>query len=278
LNILTVLRNGDHRFLPLLLSKVNDVLPRLCNPMLQNVPENAANIDIFDGFGNAGMAQPPVQYDEYETKFPVNSRLDENSNESGSSSGASHPNPSDISSPFVNSPSVVSPVNEYGHSIPPEFGSMGEMVMTPLGPGPNTPFSAAPALNTSQPQHQHQQMHSISGLPIIGLPNPPANFTLASQSTSMPPSSDPNQTIKPQHPTASLGSNGPSIPPPTPRPGPVSRAASFAVPSQQIRTIGDFHALQRASSDMSSLGQLGMQGGMQGSLPMNTKLDFNTLR
>ena len=59
IRLLSILRSGDHRFLPLLLSKVHDVLPRLVNPMLQSVPENAANkyaeVDIFDGFGNAGM-------------------------------------------------------------------------------------------------------------------------------------------------------------------------------------------------------------------------------
>lgn len=56
MTLLSVLRRGDHRFLPLLLSKVHDVLPRLVNPMLQTVPDKALNeIDIFDGFGNAGM-------------------------------------------------------------------------------------------------------------------------------------------------------------------------------------------------------------------------------
>ena len=59
MTLLSVLRNGDHRFLPLLLSKVHDVLPRLVNPMLQTVPDPPANamcdVDIFDGFGNAGI-------------------------------------------------------------------------------------------------------------------------------------------------------------------------------------------------------------------------------
>lgn len=59
MTLLSILRNGDNRFLPLLLAKVNDVLPRLVNPMLQTVPDTPANmcadVDIFDGFGNAGM-------------------------------------------------------------------------------------------------------------------------------------------------------------------------------------------------------------------------------
>jgi len=62
MTVLSVLRNGDHRFLPLLLAKVNDVLPRLVNPMLQTVPDTPAKdwqeVDIFDGFGNAGIGVP----------------------------------------------------------------------------------------------------------------------------------------------------------------------------------------------------------------------------
>jgi hypothetical protein len=72
LTLLSTLRNGDSRFLPLLLSKVHDVLPRLASPMLQTVPEPSQtcgmnqSIDIFDGFGNAGMGVPsslPVHFD-----------------------------------------------------------------------------------------------------------------------------------------------------------------------------------------------------------------------
>ena len=63
MTLLSVLRNGDNRFLPLLLAKVHDVLPSLANPMLQTVPDTPAasamcEVDIFDGFGNAGMGVP----------------------------------------------------------------------------------------------------------------------------------------------------------------------------------------------------------------------------
>src|SRR5215469_16315420 len=62
MTLLSVLRKGDNRFLPLLLSKVHDVLPRLVNPILQTVPDAPANtmcdVDIFDGFGNAGIGVP----------------------------------------------------------------------------------------------------------------------------------------------------------------------------------------------------------------------------
>lgn len=59
MNLLSVLRNGNDRFLPLLRAKVDDVLPRLVNPMLQTVPDTPMNMcpvdDIFDGFGTAGV-------------------------------------------------------------------------------------------------------------------------------------------------------------------------------------------------------------------------------
>lgn len=62
MTLLSVLRNGDNRFLPLLLAKVNDVLPRLVNPMLQSVPDTpttmCADVDIFDGFGSNGIGVP----------------------------------------------------------------------------------------------------------------------------------------------------------------------------------------------------------------------------
>lgn len=62
MTLLSVLRNGDHRFLPLLLSKVHDVLPTLANPMLQTVPDTPQNmcaeVDIFDGFAPMTMGVP----------------------------------------------------------------------------------------------------------------------------------------------------------------------------------------------------------------------------
>jgi len=51
---------------------------------------------------------------------------------------------------------------------------------------------------------------------------------------------------------------------------PPQRANSFAMNLPQIRTVGDFQALQRSNTDMSSIGQLGMS-------PLGPDLDFNTL-
>ncbi|PSR87108.1 hypothetical protein BD289DRAFT_367533, partial [Coniella lustricola] len=99
LNVLSMLRNGDHRFMPLLLSKMHEVLPKIINPMLLNVPDsvvnNACNVDIFDGFGNAGMAQPPAMHDSFENKYS-------SPESSGSQNGA--PSNNDMHSPFVSSP------------------------------------------------------------------------------------------------------------------------------------------------------------------------------
>lgn len=65
-SLLSVLRSGDSRFLPLLLAKVHDVLPTLANPMLQTVPDTPAamanaEVDIFEGYGMP-MAIPPASY------------------------------------------------------------------------------------------------------------------------------------------------------------------------------------------------------------------------
>jgi hypothetical protein len=64
MRLISALRSGENRFLPLLLAKVNDVLPTLVNPMLKTVPDPPANaipchdVDIFDGFGSGGMGIP----------------------------------------------------------------------------------------------------------------------------------------------------------------------------------------------------------------------------
>ncbi|EPE02127.1 c6 zinc finger protein [Ophiostoma piceae UAMH 11346] len=49
------------------------------------------------------------------------------------------------------------------------------------------------------------------------------------------------------------------------------RSSSFAISGQQIRTVGDFQALQRANSDISSLSPLGINS-------LGADLDFSALR
>jgi hypothetical protein len=120
LGLLSTLRSGDNRFLPLLLAKVHDVLPRLASPMLQTVPVANTekygmdpNVDIFDGFGNAGMGSASSLPPHYDSKRieEMNGPGDRNGDES----------------PFPSSSHI-------------EFSGLGEF------PG----FSDMPAMSTSQ--------------------------------------------------------------------------------------------------------------------------------
>lgn len=176
MTIVAMSRNGDHRFLPLLMSKVADVLPRTVNPMLQNAPENSnlANVDIFDGFGNAGMAQPPMQmamsndYDrkfsveEYEKKYAM--EMNGHTPDSGSNSnpGTSPGNmTSDMNNSYVASPGLVSPVMDYPHNMNNFCNSMSDMVMSPIGNGPSQQQINA-QMNAMQPRSQSMATSSMS--------------------------------------------------------------------------------------------------------------------
>ncbi|KAK4114840.1 hypothetical protein N656DRAFT_704789 [Canariomyces notabilis] len=268
LNIVTVLRNGEHHFLPLLLSKVQAALPKLASPMLQNAPENAApcNIDIFDGFGNAGMAQPPVySAGDFDNKFAV-PHLDDMNSDSSSPTGAPSSG-NDMNSPFVSSPAIMSPGMDIPHGLPTDFNSMPEMVMSPIGHAPPpSNMATSGGLNNQQTHHSqppassfpapNAQMQGITATNV----NPPPNIRLASQIHL-------NQGL-----AAGIGTSlGQAV-------GnssllaraPPQRSNSFAMGLPQIRTVGDFQALQRANSDMNTLGTLGINS-------MGPDMDFNTL-
>jgi len=288
LNVVSVLRTGDHRFLPLLLSKVNHILPRLANPMLQNAPENAnvaCNMDIFDGFGNAGIAQPAMyQTEEYDNKFAI-PRLEELSNNSGSPNNTSK---NDVNSPFVSSPAMMSPGGDMPHGLP-DFNSIPEMVMSPMGgsAGPQQFNGVPPQQHQHQPQmqhpppqqhpQQHQQHQSISGFQNLNL-HQPQNTNMPSQGMQMgqgmPNMGNPmngamnnNMNNGMQSPLAP-GMAGNNM---MGRQAPPQRANSFNMTATpQIRTIGDFHALQRANSDMNVISPLGINN-------MGGEMDFNTL-
>jgi len=266
LNIVTAIRNGDHRFLPLLLSTVALYLPKLASPMLQDPPENpaACNMDIFDGFGTSSMC-PPVYSGDYENKFNV-PRFDEMSSDSNSPNGP--PSNNDVNSPFDSSTSMMSPPGmELPHGLQTDFTSMPEMVMSPMSHAPPSSIGTPGGMN-QQPQHsQHTPLSPfpnsnprLQGLNANNV-NPPPNIGLASQ----------------MHLNQGLGggiNNGLAqavnnnnlmarAPPP-------QRANTFAMNLPQIRTVGDFQALQRSNSEMNSMGQLGMS-------PLGPDLDFNTL-
>jgi hypothetical protein len=261
-------RNSDNRFLPLLLSKVIEILPRLITPMLQNAPENTpmAGMDMFDGFGSAGMAQPaaqlPMSMDaEYDRKFPVEEYDKKYAVEiNGSPDSGSHPHssppvsqaphqPSDINTSFVSSPAIMSPGMEYPHNMN-NFGCtpVSEMVMSPM--------SANPAHNESMnPPQQLPHGHGLGQQQQ--LPQQPPQQQQQQQHHSMSSQSMHNN----------IGQNSLSVNsivnmrPPQPRQG------SFHMPSQPtMRTVGDFHGLQRANSELAGLNS------------MNNEIDFSALR
>jgi hypothetical protein len=268
LNVLTVIRSGDLRFLPLLLSKVNHVLPKLTNPMLQNAPENAVcNMDIFDGFGNAGMAQPPVfPTEEYDNKYAI-SRVDDL--DSSSPNGGPQSS-NELSSPFDSTPSIMSPGVDLPHGLQTDFTTMADIAMSPLSHAPPQSIPTSGAMGSQQSQHaQHSPRAPVPGLAsqmhgMNGNLNPPPTIGMPSQmhlGQAMSGVIGNGMSVGLGQP---LNSNNIISRPPQPQ-----RTSSFAV-GPPIRTIGDFHALQRANSDIGSMNSMGMTS-------MGTELDFNTL-
>ncbi|OTB00419.1 hypothetical protein M426DRAFT_26562 [Hypoxylon sp. CI-4A] len=276
LQLLSVLRNGDHHFLPLLLNKVHDILPRLANPVLQRAPENAVmqNIDIFDGFGNAGMAQPPMMTD-FKTE-PYTPGSMQHIQDIGTDSGHSN-NGDDMKSPFpmVSSPAtIMSPGAEYHGGN--DFNSIPDII-SPMGQSSQHSIGQQSAMNPQPPHHQHQHHnlppHGMGQGHSLGNPmqtdmhanlghnlSQPTNMANMGQPPSMPQSSQFGMMNNMLHRQ------------------PPQRANSFIMhqqhphqPSQIPRTVGDFHALQRANSESVSMNSLGLSH-------MNAEVDFSGLR
>jgi hypothetical protein len=261
LSIVAVTRNGDYRFLPLLLSKVTEILPRLANPMLQNAPENSnmANIDIFDGFGNAGMAQPPPQMqmpmEDYDRKFPVEDydkqyamELQNGTPESSSNSTHSQvapvPQNTDMNASFVSSPGLMSPGMDYSQNMNGfACTPMSEMVMSPMGNQSQVnPLSGGPSQHHHQQNQQHQPQHQQH---------------LNSQQTSRPA----NINAPLSSPMNNAMYNVRQPPP---------RQPSFHLQHPpQMRTVGDFQGLQRGPAD---------GGAMVGMAQMSSDVEFGGMR
>jgi hypothetical protein len=260
LNILTVLRAGDYRFLPFLLGKVHDILPKMVNPMLPNAPENAkmCNVDIFDGFGNAGMAQPAVfSTEEYDNKFAM-PRIEELSNDSGSNSGSAGTN-NEMNSPFVSSPAIMSPNLDMQHGLQNNYNNMSDII-NPMARAAGSSIGNKGSIPGQQAQQQHPlfRMQSMTQ---------PPSLNLTTQNLNMNQGMQPNSAISNGlgSPMAMNGGNMMSRQQPQPQ-----RTNSFAMTPQGIRTIGDFHAVQRANSDMGGIGPMGTNA-------MNIEMDFNTM-
>lgn len=267
LNILSMLRNGDHRFMPLLLNKAHEVLPKLVNPVLQSVPDSVAmdacNVDIFDGFGNGGMAQPPAMMDTYEKKYTPP--------DSGSSQGGGSASGNDMHSPFVSSP--MSPVVEPPNGLPNNYNPISEAMMNQMGQP--TAMPQVPTSNPSPTSHLQQTHTPMSPMPTLNAHLQNGMSASIEQSPNL--AQNFGQPFNQGLPFMSgMGSQGINlngnnlmlrqIP---------NRASSFAMNSNpQLRTIGDFQALQRANSDISTMGTLGMNNGLQS----GSEMDFDGLR
>ncbi|KAI2621023.1 fungal-specific transcription factor domain-containing protein [Hypomontagnella submonticulosa] len=269
--LLSVLRNGDHHFLPLLLNKVHDILPRLANPILQRAPENACmqNIDIFDGFGNAGMAQPMMDFKtEPYTPGSMQHIQDIGTDSSHSNSG------DDMKSPFpmVSSPPIMSPGVEYHNG---EFNSIPD-IMSPMGQSSQHVLGQQASLNPQQPHHHpHHNLpsHGMGPNHSIGNPMQPDMHANLGHGLSQPSAmaNMSQQQPLPQNSQFGMMNNMLHRQPP-------QRTNSFIMhpphqhqPSQIPRTVGDFHALQRANSESVSMNSLGLSH-------MNAEVDFSGLR
>ncbi|XDG02569.1 hypothetical protein ABKA04_002184 [Annulohypoxylon sp. FPYF3050] len=278
LQLLSVLRNGDHHFLPLLLNKVHDVLPRLANPILQRAPENACmqNIDIFDGFGNAGMAQPPMMTDfktEPYTPGSMQHIQDIGTDSNHSNSG------DDMKSPFpmVSSPPIMSPGNAEYHGS--DFNSIPD-IMSPMGQPPQHALSQQPGpLNPQQPHHQHPHQHhnlashSMNQNHNVGNPmqtDMHANLGHALNQPTNMANMGQQQNIT-QNPQFGMMNNMLHRQPPQRQNSFIMHQQHPHQPSQIPRTVGDFHALQRANSENVSMNSLGLSH-------MNAEVDFSGLR
>ena len=245
LNVVGALRNGDERFMPLLFHMVSEALPRLISPLLQNAPDtvaaNLANIDLFDGFGNAGMAQPPAGQmgfgieeegfngsgvEEYERKYSPESSG--NSSGNGMQQGTS---PEMGPPSFTTSPGMVSPGVEFQGGMG-EFGGFPEVMMGRMQGGMMQGQCQSPAglgVNAQGLANRPQQM-SQPGMGQNGM----------GQQQQMP-----NQQMMRGKGVPGQGVHGMHVPPGGNMAAQLQRSGSFV--GQGVRTVGDFHALQRVS-------------------------------
>ncbi|KAM0354303.1 hypothetical protein ACHAPU_001347 [Fusarium lateritium] len=185
MDIMDAIRTNQFQFVPLLLSKVNEILPRLVRPILDNTPESLNQFkmpDMFDGFGNAGMAQMPMG--DFNPPMPVGNfnqtmampDFDSKYQDMGGNSPDSLPNShhsngtppgsqagNEMPQPFVSSPgNVMSPSGmEYTQNI---TGFAMHEMMNPLGgPSQPNPMNNMQHQQNIENQPQMQGMHNQNG-------------------------------------------------------------------------------------------------------------------
>lgn len=278
LQLLSTLRSGEHHFLPLLLHKTHELLPRLVDPSLQRAPENSCglnmNIDIFDGFGNAGMAQAPMMNDFKSEPFtPAQaSRMDDMIPDSSSSNGTG-----DMKSPFpmVSSPAILSPGGmEYPHIG--DYSTMNDM-MSPMGQNPSSSLRQQNGISSQhghQQQHmpQHPQQHAHQHHNLTQQTAPQTNISSHMQANQNQPSNlNQQQNVSPGHAYGHLnqgmlnqGFNR----------QPAQRTNSYMMHQAPhiSRTMGDYHHLQSGSADNVPMNTIGLN-------PIGSaEMDFSNLR
>jgi hypothetical protein len=148
--LLSSLRNGDTRFRPLLMAKIHDILPRLVTPMLQTLPEPSSGmgpggVDIFDGFGNAGMgvSSLPQQQQQYDAKPYENKQYDVKPYDIKPYDNKQYdvkPRIEDIASPVHAHPQhhqhqqQQQHTQQHSHNTPPQPALLGQEPLPPFQP------------------------------------------------------------------------------------------------------------------------------------------------
>lgn len=255
--------------MPLLFHMVSEALPRLISPLLQNAPDavaaNLASIDLFDGFGNAGMAQPPPQmpfsleeegfplgpdYEkkfspaEYERKFAMGEvGGGSTSPESSGASGTvqAHSTPPDMGNSFTTSPPMMSPGVEFQPGMN-EFSGFPEMMMQRMG---GQQGQCQMPMQGQGMQHMHgapNQCQSPTGMGVNGqgMPGRPLG-----QSPGM--GNPPPQMMGRQKGMPGMHVLHGGLPPGGGMAAQLQRSGSFVGHPPGVRTVGEFHAMQRVS-------------------------------
>ena len=238
MTLLSILRNGDNRFLPLLLSKVHEVLPTLTNPMLQTVPDTAApvcEVDIFEGFGPI-MGGMPANFHAIANSMSGSSGSQSDTFKVASSVDFKIENPAGI--PYDKRiEDLSSPIH------PPETGDNSPF-STPTVIGSQLEFPGLgeytfPDMNSHSHSHGGSNGHNLPSSNISSFHDAQPNFKREFENTlGLVPSSS--------------NMNRPALQRPPLRP---NSSSSFGMQQQIPRSIPDYHTLHRANSN-----EMGMMG------------------
>jgi len=247
MTLLSILRNGDNRFLPLLLSKVHEVLPTLTNPMLQTVPDTAApvcEVDIFEGFGPI-MSTMPSDFHSMANSMSGSSGSQSDSFKVSNSVDFKIENPvgmpydkriEDLSSPVHGSESGDSSP----FSTPTVIGSQMEF--------PGLGEYTFPDMNNHNHAHGSSNGHNLPSSNLGNFHEAQPNFKREFEGNLglIPSSTNPNR---------------PALQRPPLRP---NSSSSFGMQQQIPRSIPEYHPIHRANSN--ELGMMGRDHNVSGDM------------